>query len=114
MAQPGPKFRGHPLKKALSFLLIRVHMSRGISSQFIELVDVLLNSLVALLQGQKLTQLNLHTTCRNMVSLESCSELCPRDSMSGRLHSKASLPPIGGRASELMSGKDSLLLFSTY
>ena len=114
MAQTGPKFQTHPFQKTFLLLGVGVHMVGSIVSQLIEGLDILTDRLVALLKCHKLMELNLHNTLWDMVSLEGCAELCPGDSVSDRLHSKESLPPRGGRASELMSGKDSLLLFSTY
>src|SRR5213076_737120 len=111
--QMGPKFRTHSFQKTLSFLFVRIHLVRGIASQFIEFLDVFPNSLGALFQGHELTKLNHNHTRGDMMSLKSCTELHPRDSVSGRLHTQECIPPRGGRASKLMSCKEGLLLFRT-
>src|SRR5438105_14368592 len=48
-AQMGPKFRTHSFQKTLSFLFIRIHLVRGIASQFIIFLDVFSNSFGPLL-----------------------------------------------------------------
>src|SRR5438132_12131520 len=98
-AQAGPKFWTHSFQKTLPFLFVRVHMVRGIASQFIEFLDVFSNSLGPLLQSHELMKLNLNHTRGDMMSLKSYAKLCPGDSVSGRLHGKKGLPPRGGRAS---------------
>src|SRR6266540_3361542 len=79
MAQTGPKFRTHSFQETFSFLFVRVHLVRGIASQFIEFLDVFPNSLGALFQGHELTKLNLNHTRGDMMSPKSCTELRPRD-----------------------------------
>src|SRR5438105_6337677 len=112
-AQTGPKFRIHSFQETFSFLFIRVHVTRGITSQLIKFLDILPNSSASLLQSHELTKLNLNHTRGDMMSLKSCTELRPKDLVSGRLHSKECIPPRGGRASKLMSCKEGLLLFRT-
>src|SRR6266508_2874832 len=113
-AQTRPKFRTHSFQETFSFLFVRIHLVRGIASQFIEFLDVFPNSLGPLLQSNELTKLNFNHTQGDMMSLKSCTELRPRDSVSGRLHGQKGLPPRGGRASKLMSCKEGLLLFNTF
>src|SRR5438132_14156120 len=88
-------------------------MVRGITSQFIELLNVFSYCPSSLLQSHELAKLNLDHTRRNMMSPKSGTELRPRDSVSGRLHGEKSFPPRGSRASQLMSSKEGLLLFGT-
>src|SRR6266498_3514726 len=114
MAQAGPKFQTHSFKKTFLLLDVCVHMIRSITGQLIENLDIFSNSLISLLKVQKLTKLNLYGAWRDVVGFEGCAELCPGDSVPCRQHSKKGLPPRGGRASKLMSGKQSLLLFCTY
>src|SRR5438105_5003901 len=114
MAQEGTKFRTHSFKKTFLLLGVCVHMIRSITGQLIENLDVFSNSLISLLKFQKLMKLNLYGAWRDLVGFEIYAELCPGDSVPCRLHSKKGLPPRGGRASKLMSGKQGLLLFCTY
>ena len=49
-AQARPKFWAHSFQKAFSFLFVGINMIGSITSQFIEDLDVLPNSLISLLQ----------------------------------------------------------------
>src|SRR5207237_879731 len=62
MAQTGPKFRTHSFQETLSFLFVCVHLVGSISSQFIEFLDVLSNSLGFLPNSYKFMKFNLNHT----------------------------------------------------
>ena len=93
-------------------LLISIHMSPSILCKVVELIHIFHHSHVSLLQLQKLGQLPIQQTNKNIVLTESSSKLSPSHMVVYRLHGIKNVPPSTGRSLKLLCGKAHLLLTS--
>ena len=96
----------------IHLLLIGIHMSPRILCKMVELVHILHHSHVSLLQLQKLGQLPIQQTSRNIVLTKSSGKLLPSHIVVHRLHGVESVPPSNGRSQKLLCSKVHLLLVS--
>ena len=79
-------------------ILISIYMSPSILCKMVELVHILHHSHASLLQLQKLGQLPVQQTSRNIVQTESSGKLSPSHMVVHRLHGIESVPPSTGRS----------------
>jgi hypothetical protein len=98
--------------ETISLLLISIHMSSSILCKMVELVHILHHSHIPLLQIQKLGQLPIQQTYRNIILLESSGKLLPSHTVVHRLHGIESVPPSASKPKKLLCGEAHLLLIS--
>ena len=93
-------------------LLISIHNGPNILCKMVELVHTLHHSHVFLLQQQKLRQLPIQQTSKNIVLTESSGKLSPSHMVVHRLHGGESVPPSTGKSQNLLCGKAHLLFIN--
>jgi hypothetical protein len=96
--------------ETVSLLLISVHMAFCMLCKMVELVHILHHSHVSLLQIQKLRQLPIQQTSRNIILTESSGKLLLSHTVVHRLHGIKNVSPCIDRPQKLLCGKVNLLL----
>jgi hypothetical protein len=96
--------------KAISLTGISVRMITRVLAQVIEDLCILHNGAGSLSQIQKLIELSLNESFRNVVRSESGPEFFPGDDMISRLHGMIMVPPYAGGAAKLLGCEEGLVL----
>ena len=98
--------------ETIPLLLISIDVGPSILCQMVELVHIIHHRHAPLLQVQKLHQLSIQHTNRNVILSKSSGKLLPSHMVVHWLHDIECAPPYTGRTQQLLCYKAHLLFFS--